>query len=130
MAGPRKSRLQRGDPRCPTGNVDADWQQARPAYRKTGLYPRRDAAHATDLSGLYVVAEIQKWLGEIPDPEIPVLSILDLGIVRDVKESASGAVTVIVTPTYSGCPAMDVIREDIHAVLHAHGVAEVNVETV
>jgi len=77
-----------------------------------------------------VVAEIQAWLGEIQDPEIPVLSILDLGIVRGVEESASGDVTVTITPTYSGCPAMDVIKQQIHAVLHAHGVAHVDVATV
>ncbi len=79
---------------------------------------------------MYVVTEIQDWLGEIPDPEIPALSILDLGIVRGVKESPSGDVTVTITPTYSGCPAMDVIKEQIHAVLQAHGVPHVNVETV
>lgn len=77
-----------------------------------------------------MVADIQNWLSEIPDPEIPVLSILDLGIVRGVTENASGEVTVSITPTYSGCPAMDVIREQIEAALHGHGVARVNVETV
>ena len=79
---------------------------------------------------MHMVDQVRQWLGEIPDPEIPVLSILDLGIVRDVRQNSAGAVTVIITPTYSGCPAMDVIREQIHSVLLAHGVPEVKVETV
>ena len=77
-----------------------------------------------------MVEEIREWLGAIADPEIPVLSILDLGIVRDVRRSDAGVVTVSITPTYSGCPAMDMIREDIHSVLNAHGVTDVIVETV
>jgi ring-1,2-phenylacetyl-CoA epoxidase subunit PaaD len=76
-----------------------------------------------------MAAEIQNWLGEIPDPEIPVLSILDLGIVRKIEERADGEVAVTITPTYSGCPAMDVIREQIQSVLHSHGVEKVKIET-
>ena len=53
-----------------------------------------------------------KLLEQVPDPEIPVLSILDLGIVRDVKLQ-DGQVEIIITPTYSGCPAMDAISMDI-----------------
>ena len=50
----------------------------------------------------------------MPDPEIPVLSVIDLGIVRDVEESADGiGVTVTLTPTYSGCPATEVIAHDV-----------------
>ena len=79
---------------------------------------------------MYMVDQIRQWLGEVADPEIPVLSILDLGIVRDVRQADTGAVTVTITPTYSGCPAMDVIREQIHAVLKAHGLPVVKVETV
>ncbi|HWC33404.1 MAG TPA: 1,2-phenylacetyl-CoA epoxidase subunit PaaD [Mycobacteriales bacterium] len=59
-------------------------------------------------------------LAEVMDPEIPVLSVLDLGIVRDVHESADGhEVRVDVTPTYSGCPATEVIVADIRAALSA-----------
>jgi ring-1,2-phenylacetyl-CoA epoxidase subunit PaaD len=58
-------------------------------------------------------------LAEVPDPEIPVLSVIDLGIVREVEESADGtAVAVVVTPTYSGCPATEVIAHDVEAALH------------
>lgn len=59
-------------------------------------------------------------LADVSDPEIPVLSILDLGIVRDVAESAdSRSVIVTLTPTYSGCPATEVITEDVRSALRA-----------
>jgi ring-1,2-phenylacetyl-CoA epoxidase subunit PaaD len=57
-------------------------------------------------------------LADVPDPEIPVLSVVDLGIVRDVVESPDGsAVTVVLTPTYSGCPATEVIAQDVETAL-------------
>ena len=59
-------------------------------------------------------------LEDVPDPEIPVLSVVDLGIVRDVAESADGrSVTVTLTPTYSGCPATEVIARDVRAALES-----------
>jgi ring-1,2-phenylacetyl-CoA epoxidase subunit PaaD len=59
-------------------------------------------------------------LAGVPDPEIPVVSVVDLGIVRAVDESAdSRAVTVTLTPTYSGCPATEVIARDVRAALEA-----------
>ncbi|MBV7537283.1 phenylacetate-CoA oxygenase subunit PaaJ [Duganella sp. sic0402] len=69
--------------------------------------------------------QIWAWLGEVPDPEIPVISIVDLGIVRGVHVAADGACDITITPTYSGCPAMQVIADAITAALHAHGVAQV-----
>jgi ring-1,2-phenylacetyl-CoA epoxidase subunit PaaD len=71
------------------------------------------------------VAQIWAWLGAVPDPEIPVISIVDLGIVRDVRVADDGACDVTITPTYSGCPAMQVIADAITEALHAHGVAQV-----
>lgn len=65
-------------------------------------------------------AQIWGWLAEVPDPEIPVISVVDLGIVRDV--SVGDEVTVTVTPTYSGCPATSVITFEIDAALRAKGV--------
>ncbi|MYM74790.1 phenylacetate-CoA oxygenase subunit PaaJ [Duganella sp. FT134W] len=65
------------------------------------------------------------WLAEVPDPEIPVISIVDLGIVRDVRVAADGGCDVTITPTYSGCPAMQVIADAITDALHAHGIAQV-----
>jgi ring-1,2-phenylacetyl-CoA epoxidase subunit PaaD len=68
-------------------------------------------------------------LDTVMDPEVPVLSVRELGIVRDVTVDRRGAVTVTVTPTYSGCPAIQVIQDDIVAALEAAGVAEVRVVT-
>jgi ring-1,2-phenylacetyl-CoA epoxidase subunit PaaD len=68
-------------------------------------------------------------LDGVKDPEVPVLSVIELGIVRDVEVEDVSAVTVVVTPTYSGCPAMQVIEEDIVATLRAHGVERARVRT-
>jgi ring-1,2-phenylacetyl-CoA epoxidase subunit PaaD len=73
--------------------------------------------------------QLWSWLREVPDPEIPVISIVDLGIVRAVSIDALGACTVTLTPTYSGCPAMDVIAQDVRGALHAHGVATLTLVT-
>ena len=67
-------------------------------------------------------------LREVPDPEVPVVSVVDLGIVRDVAVEG-GVVTVTVTPTYSGCPAVQVIERDIVSALLARGAASVQVRT-
>ncbi|AVT31197.1 MULTISPECIES: 1,2-phenylacetyl-CoA epoxidase subunit PaaD [unclassified Plantactinospora] len=67
----------------------------------------------------------------VVDPELRVLTIEDLGVLRDVTEDpATGRVTVTITPTYTGCPAMDVIRADIRAALAAAGHPEAEVVTV
>ena len=68
--------------------------------------------------------------GAVPDPEVPVLTIADLGVLRDVAISDDGAVTVTITPTYSGCPAMDVIRRDVEAAVRGAGFDRVEVRTV
>lgn len=75
----------------------------------------------------------ESWLREIVsgvvDPEIPVLTIADLGVLREVEVFDEGVV-VTITPTYSGCPAMRQIADDIRAALEREGVAEVEVRTV
>ena len=68
--------------------------------------------------------QVWSWLGDVADPEIPVISIVDLGIVRDVVFDGDACV-VTITPTYSGCPAMQVIAESVTEALHAHGLADV-----
>jgi ring-1,2-phenylacetyl-CoA epoxidase subunit PaaD len=68
-------------------------------------------------------------VGAIPDPEIPVVTIDDLGILRGVETGEDGTVVVTITPTYSGCPAIDAIRADIRSQLAAHGFARVEVKT-
>jgi len=69
-------------------------------------------------------------LAEVPDPEIPVLSIVDLGIVRHVRRDADGRLHVGLTPTYSGCPATEVIRVAVRAALDAGGHADAVLEEV
>ena len=73
--------------------------------------------------------KIWSVLEQVTDPEVPVLSILDLGIVRAVNQY-EGAIEVVITPTYSGCPAMDVIRINIRMALLQHGYENVKVTTV
>jgi ring-1,2-phenylacetyl-CoA epoxidase subunit PaaD len=63
------------------------------------------------------------------DPELPVLTLADLGVLRDVSEEA-GRVVVTITPTYSGCPALDEMRADLRRDLVAAGYADVEVRTV
>lgn len=70
--------------------------------------------------------QVFDWLREIPDPEIPVLSITDLGIVRDII--VNDHVTVKLTPTYSGCPATEVIEQSVANTLSDHGLVNASVE--
>jgi ring-1,2-phenylacetyl-CoA epoxidase subunit PaaD len=64
---------------------------------------------------------IRDLVATVPDPEIPVVTIDDLGILRDVRVGGDGAIEVDITPTYSGCPAMEAIRSDIEHRLAAAG---------
>ena len=77
------------------------------------------------------VADIWTWLDQVPDPEIPVISVVDLGIVRDVQWQGD-ELQVAVTPTYSGCPATSVISMDIQTALRDRGIDQirVNVEKI
>jgi ring-1,2-phenylacetyl-CoA epoxidase subunit PaaD len=70
------------------------------------------------------VNQVWTWLGEVADPEIPVISVVDLGIVRAVEWQGDQCV-VTLTPTYSGCPAMQVIAASVRDALHAHGIDQV-----
>ena len=70
---------------------------------------------------------IRHWLSHVPDPEIPVISLTDLGIIRDVAWQGDTLV-VTVTPTYSGCPATTVINLDIEAALRAKGIVNLRLE--
>ncbi len=76
--------------------------------------------------------KIYNWLSAVTDPEVPVLTILDLGIVRDVRVSeqeGAPAVKVTITPTYSGCPAMDVIAINIRMALLSNGISNIHIDT-
>jgi ring-1,2-phenylacetyl-CoA epoxidase subunit PaaD len=75
------------------------------------------------------VVSAAEVVGTVADPELPMLTLGDLGIVRGVREGAEGVV-VTITPTYSGCPAMETIRDDILGALRSAGFARAEVRTV
>jgi len=72
--------------------------------------------------------QVWNWLDNVPDPEIPVISVVDLGVVRAVTVSDE-QVKVTITPTYSGCPAMSVIAIDIETALAKKGILALEIET-
>lgn len=80
--------------------------------------------HAIDKKALY------SYLEEIKDPEVPVLSIIDLGIVRDVVMHEDDEVEVTITPTYNGCPAMDMIATNIRIMLTTLGFKKYKVTQI
>lgn len=86
----------------------------------TTLHPPRTASEAA----------VWEIAATVADPEIPVLTIEDLGVLRAVDIDDDGAVTVTITPTYSGCPAMDAIRDDVITGLATQGYANVRVALV
>jgi ring-1,2-phenylacetyl-CoA epoxidase subunit PaaD len=71
--------------------------------------------------------QIRSWLADVPDPEVPAVSVMDLGIVRDVQWQDDELV-VAITPTYSGCPATSVIAFEIEAALRAKGIDRLRIE--
>ena len=72
--------------------------------------------------------QVLEWLADVPDPEIPVVSIMDLGIVRDVQ--CNGHVVVSLAPTYSGCPATEAIEANVIAALQERGIVDVAIKRV
>jgi ring-1,2-phenylacetyl-CoA epoxidase subunit PaaD len=89
----------------------------------TGVEDRTREIRARDIRAREICAGV-------PDPELPVVTLGDLGIVRDVRVADDGHVEVLVTPTYSGCPATEVIRADLLAALRAGGFDDAAVLTV
>ena len=73
-------------------------------------------------------AQVLDWLDCVPDPEIPVVSVVEMGMVRDVAYRGDTLV-VAITPTYSGCPATSVIAMDIETTLREHGVTDLKIKT-
>lgn len=74
--------------------------------------------------------ELRAAAGAVPDPELPAVSLAELGVLRDVRETAPGRVEVDLTPTYTGCPAIETMVTDIERALRERGAAEVTVRTV
>ena len=77
---------------------------------------------------MVTVADARAVAGTVTDPELPMLTLADLGVLRDVSE-ADGTVVVTITPTYTGCPAMDTMRDDLIHALNAAGYHDVEVRT-
>lgn len=75
-------------------------------------------------------AELRSLAGSVPDPELPVLNLEELGVLRAVHTRGPGRVEVELSPTYTGCPAIETMSADIERVLHEHGIAEVTVRPV
>jgi ring-1,2-phenylacetyl-CoA epoxidase subunit PaaD len=78
---------------------------------------------------LYSNEQIMGFLHEIPDPEIPVIDIVELGVIREIN-ALSDSIEVIITPTYSGCPAMKQMEDDIKKKLAEKGYKEVKIKTI
>jgi ring-1,2-phenylacetyl-CoA epoxidase subunit PaaD len=74
--------------------------------------------------------DVRAVVASVLDPEVPVLTIEDLGILRDIRVDEGGQVEVVITPTYSGCPALEAIEAAILETLHAAGHDDVVVKTV
>lgn len=72
--------------------------------------------------------QVWSWLEDVPDPEIPVISVVDLGVVRSIAVDDE-RVKIVITPTYSGCPAMRVIAMDIERALAKRGVEHLDLQT-
>ncbi|MCB0697534.1 MAG: phenylacetate-CoA oxygenase subunit PaaJ [Chitinophagaceae bacterium] len=72
--------------------------------------------------------QVYEWLSQVSDPEVPVLTVIDMGIIRDVRlDNEEGTeVTIVITPTYSGCPAMDMISMNIRMSLMSRGIKKVH----
>ncbi|MGP4010719.1 1,2-phenylacetyl-CoA epoxidase subunit PaaD [Streptomyces sp. 4N124] len=75
-------------------------------------------------------AELLEVAGAVPDPELPVLTLQELGVLRAVHVRGTDAVEVELTPTYTGCPAIEAMSMDIEQALHEHGIRQVSVRTV
>jgi ring-1,2-phenylacetyl-CoA epoxidase subunit PaaD len=74
--------------------------------------------------------DVRRVVEAVVDPELPVLTLADLGVLRNVRREDDGTVVVEITPTYSGCPAMGVMRADLVHALHQAGIERVDVRTV
>lgn len=80
--------------------------------------------------GQALLERAREVAGAVLDPEVPVLTIADLGVLRGVALADDGAVEITITPTYSGCPAMDTIRHDVESALREAGFRHVRIRSV
>src|SRR5712672_3247583 len=130
---------ERSDAGATEKRLDAAGRPQRPAQRTSRASAQRTAIDATDVSGGHMVTALHNdaesrqraWnaAAEVVDPEIPVLTIADLGVLRDVTVTDIG-VEVAITPTYSGCPAMNMIALEIELALEREGIRRPKIRTV
>ena len=85
--------------------------------------------HKIETANHNIPTDLYEILKGVVDPEIPVLTIMDMGILRGVKQDSTG-IEVTITPTYSGCPAMEMIAEEIKAALARKGFSNVKIKSV
>jgi len=71
-------------------------------------------------------AHVLTWLEEVKDPEIPVLSLVDLGVITEITFN-DDVLHIEMTPTFTGCPALDIMKEEILAVVHRHGIEKAEI---
>jgi ring-1,2-phenylacetyl-CoA epoxidase subunit PaaD len=79
---------------------------------------------------MLVTEDIFTLLSEIPDPEIPVISIIELGVIRNVEIINNTTISLKITPTYSGCPAMKQIEDDVKKKLSENGFTTIDIKTI
>jgi ring-1,2-phenylacetyl-CoA epoxidase subunit PaaD len=93
---------------------------------RNNAHMKTETAHTPNLPA----SEAALWhlLEAVKDPEVPVLSVIDLGIIRNVQITAAGQAVITITPTYSGCPAMDAISMDIRLKLLEHGIRNIRIQ--
>src|SRR3979411_167736 len=130
---------ERSDTGSAQERLDAAGRPQRPAQRTSRASSQRTTIDATDVSGCHMVTSVpndvdlrqRAWdaAAGVGDPEIPVLTRADLGILRDVAVT-DGRVEVAITPTYSGCPAMHMIMLEIELALEREGFPNFKVRTV
>lgn len=99
-----------------------------PSATRPAQSPLSRAGGVAATEGAEALETLRAALEQVTDPEIPVLTIADLGVLREVSQQGE-RVQVVITPTYSGCPAMDAIAQDIKEVLRRHGCADAEVKT-
>ncbi len=99
----------------------------RPAPQPVPGVVRAPHVPAEKSAGKPRLETVWEWLSAIPDPEIPVITLTDLGIIRDVQWQGD-TLEVTVTPTYSGCPATSIINLDIETALRGHGIEKLTLK--
>ncbi len=137
LGGDARSRARRGDAGASVRHLDATRRTFGAAFGTSRPSAGGAAASAAHLSGSALVSaaaerRARAWAAAaaVTDPELPVLTIADLGVLRDVSVAADGHIEVAITPTYSGCPAMAMIALEVETALARAGVEQARVRTV